>query len=74
MIVRRMQSPWLLFELYFKEAEIFDAFKKLGGKDQLLQLEMRMIKTTHRPRSYGLPSFSYQSIYGVTKLFTFCTE
>lgn len=31
-----------LVELYFNEAEIFDAFKKLGGNNQSLQLEMRV--------------------------------
>ena len=30
-----------LVELYFNETEIFDAFKKLGGNNQTLQLELR---------------------------------
>ena len=31
-----------LVELYFNETEIFDTFKKLGGNNQPLQLEMRV--------------------------------
>ena len=41
----RPNAKSMLFELYFNEAEIFAAFKALGGNKQVLQLEMLMVKT-----------------------------
>ena len=41
----RPNAKSMSFELYFNEAEIFAAFKALGGNKQPLQLEMLMVKT-----------------------------